>query len=59
MCRRGNIPYFDVGTGKNREYRFDLEEVKRFLYKKADREEEEHANTAYTTSQKQKKAHQP
>lgn len=34
MCRRREIPYIDVAKGKNREYRFDLEEVKRFLYKK-------------------------
>lgn len=34
MCRMGGIPYINVGKGKNKEYRFDLEEVKRFLYKR-------------------------
>ena len=34
MCRRRAIPYIDVSKGRNREYRFDIEEVKRFLYKK-------------------------
>lgn len=31
MCRRGDIPYIDVGVGKNREYRFDLAAVKNKL----------------------------
>lgn len=31
MCRRGEIPYIDVGVGKNREYRFVLDDVKNKL----------------------------
>lgn len=34
MCRRGDIPYIDVGVGKNREYRFDLDAVKNKLAKR-------------------------
>lgn len=28
MCRRGQIPYINIGDGKNRRYRFDLQKVK-------------------------------
>lgn len=28
LCRKGLIPYINVGVGKNKEYRFDLEDVK-------------------------------
>lgn len=31
LCRRGDIPYINVGFGKNKEYRFDLDEVKNKL----------------------------
>lgn len=31
MCRRGDIPYINIGRGKNRIYRFDVEKVKKFL----------------------------
>lgn len=34
MCRRGDLPYMDVGVGKNREYRFDLAAVKNKLQKR-------------------------
>lgn len=27
LCRRGEIPYIDISTGKNPIYRFDLEKV--------------------------------
>lgn len=40
MCRSGDIPYINVGKGKNKEYRFDLEEVKIFLYKRDKRGKE-------------------
>lgn len=34
LCRRGEIPYIDVGIGRNREYRFDFDEVKKSLLKR-------------------------
>jgi hypothetical protein len=36
MCRRGDLPYINVGVGKNRVYRFDLQAVKNKLQKRGD-----------------------